>query len=278
MKKTNKIEIKKLFPKREKDCHKGTFGKVLNIAGSKQFTGASYLSSISALRVGAGYVTLASSEYVCQTVASMTPDITFLPLKNLDDLSEQLSKYNVVSIGCGLSQSNDAKKLLDFVVYEAKEKNIPTVIDADGLNILAQSDIKELGKNFVITPHQKELSRLLKVDCEKIQNNRQKYAMTATEKYGCCVILKGYNSIIATDTQIFINTTGCSALSKAGTGDILTGMIAGFLAQGCEVVNAAKLGVYIHGAVGDLYAKKYNKYSLLASEMLNFIPQILTKL
>ena len=273
-----KKEIKKILPKRGKCTNKATFGKVLNIAGSKNYTGAAYLSSLSALKVGAGYVTLASSEQVCQTVASMTPDVTFLALKNLDDLAAQLNNYGVISIGCGLSQNDDAGKLVDFIISASKELLKPTVVDADGLNLLSFMDIRELGQNFIITPHPKELSGLLKIDVEEIQSDREKYAMIAAEKYNCTVVLKGYHTVIASNDKIEINPTGGNVLSKAGTGDVLTGMIAGFLAQGTDSADAAKLGVYIHGAAGDLYAKKCGNYSLLASELLNFVPQILTKL
>lgn len=275
---TNKRYIKKLLPKREQNSNKATFGKVLNIAGSKKYTGAAYLSSVSALIVGAGYVTLASSEQVCQTVASLTPDITFLPLKNLDELAQEISKYNVISIGCGLSQDENAQKLVEFVIPIAKKLSIPTVVDADGLNIIATLQSQDLGQNFIITPHPKELSRLLKTDVDEIQAKRQRYAMLASEKYNCTVILKGNKTVIASKNSIYINNTGCSALAKAGTGDVLTGTITGFLAQGCSQKNAALLGTYIHGAAGDLYAKEYSEYSLLASELLKFIPKILTKL
>lgn len=272
------FKMKKLLPKRIQNSHKGTYGKVLNIAGSKNYTGAAYLSSLSALKVGAGYVTLASSEYVCQIVASMTPDITFLPLTNTSELDEKFNEYNVILIGCGLSQDENAQILINYVIKKAKELNKLTVIDADGLNILSKSQIKDLGENFILTPHPKELARLLNLEVEEIQNNREKYVKLASDIFNCSVILKGHNSIISSKENFYINKTGNSALSKAGTGDVLSGMIAGFLAQKCPNFDACVISTYIHGKIGEEYSKKNSQFSLLASEMLNFIPKILRKM
>ena len=271
-------KMKKLFPKRIQNSHKGTYGRILNIAGSKNYTGAAYLSSLSALRVGAGYVTLASSEYVCQIVASMTPDLTFLPLSNTNELDESLNAYDVISIGCGLSQDENAQILVKYILEKGIETNKTIIVDADALNILAKLQIKNLGQNFILTPHPKELSRLLNTDLDEIQGNREKYAKLASDIFNCTVILKGYNSIVCNKDSLYINQTGNSALSKAGTGDILTGMVSGFSAQKVSNFDACVLATYIHGKIGEEYSKKNSQYSLLASEMLNFIPKILRKM
>ena len=271
-------KIKKMLPKRNQNSHKGTFGKILNVAGSKNYTGAAYLSSISALKVGAGYVTLASSEYVCQIVASLTPDLTFLPLSNTNELDEKITDFNVILIGCGLSQSESAEILVRYILNKSKELNIPTVIDADGLNILAKLQIKNIGQNFILTPHPKELSRLLNVSVDEIQDDRVKYASLASEIFDCTVILKGHNSVICNHEKLYINKSGNSSLAKAGTGDVLAGMIAGFIAQKVSGFDASMLACYIHGKIGEEYSKQNSQYSLLASEMLNFIPKILRKM
>ena len=271
-------KIKKLLPKRIPNSHKGTYGRILNIAGSKNYTGAAYLSSLSALRVGAGYVTLASSEYVCQIVASMTPDLTFLPLSNTNELDESLNLYDVISIGCGLSQDENAQILVKYILEKGIETNKTIIVDADGLNILAKLQIKNLGQNFILTPHPKELSRLLNIDLDEIQSNREKYAKLASDIFNCTLILKGHNSIVCNKDSLYINKTGNSALSKAGTGDILTGMVSGFCAQKNSNFDACVLATYIHGKIGEEYSKKNSQYSLFASEMLNFIPKILRKM
>ena len=132
--------------------------------------------------------------------------------------------------------------------------------------------------NFVLTPHPKELSRLLNVPVDSIQQERQKYAIMASEKFDCTVVLKGFETIVVNNQNMYVNKTGNSTLAKAGTGDVLCGMIAGFIAQGCDLYDASLLSVYIHGLVGDEYAKENSPYSMLASDMLNYIPKILRKL
>ena len=270
---------------RPQNSHKGTFGKILNIAGSKKYSGAAILSSLAALKTGAGYLTLACPENVVASVSSYTPDITFLPLKVLDNgsieeeniefLTEKINEYNVVSIGCGLTCEKSVENLVLNLLTSIK---IPAVIDADGLNILANSDFNKFDFPSVITPHPKELSRLLNIGVEKIQNSREEYCIKVAEKYNTVCVLKGHNTVISNGKDVYINKSGNSSLAKAGSGDVLTGIISSFIAQGYAIFQAAVLGVYLHGLCGEIASKELTEYSVLASDLIKYIPFGIKKL
>ncbi len=259
------------LPIREQNSHKGTFGKVLNIAGSENYTGAAYLSSLAALRVGCGYVTLASSPKVVSAVSALTPDIVYLPLS---ELKNNLGNYSVVSIGCGLSVQTATAIMFKSVINELASLNIPVVIDASGLTLLSKIKGITLPEKLVITPHPAEASRLLKVEVEKILNKPDFYVKKLAKTYNCVAVLKGHNTrVVSVDGEVYVNNTGNSALAKAGSGDVLCGMITGFIAQGVELFEAAKLAVFLHGKTGELAANALTEYSVLASDLLNFIPK-----
>lgn len=272
------------FPKRLPYSHKGTYGKILNIAGSAYYAGAAILSSLSALKIGAGYVTLACPENIATAVISYTPDITIFPLKtngisstseNIYTLLKKAEDYDVISIGSGLSDNPETKKLiLDFLSKNDK----PTVIDADALNAIAASGFTELNKNTIITPHPREMSRLLNVETSEILSNREKYVLEAAKKFNCIAILKGKDTLVTDGEDIYTNKTGSSALAKAGTGDVLTGMISGLLAQSKNSLYSAAAGVYLHGLTADIAENLTTKYGLLASELIDCIPQSIMKI
>jgi hydroxyethylthiazole kinase-like uncharacterized protein yjeF len=296
--------IAALLPTRSEQSHKASFGHVINVAGSINYPGAAYLSSISALRVGAGYVTLASSLAVCERVAGLTPDLVFLPLPSahertsgllshesaaqiLSQLKQRKAKRASISIGSGLGRITQTAAATDeepadnyaffcALLHGLQQEIIPIVLDADGLNFLSRSPLT-LPENCLLTPHPKELSRLLKVPVSQIQTDRVKYAQQAATQFNAIVVLKGANTVITDGECVFINPTGNSVLSKAGTGDVLTGMITGFCAQGASPLNAACLGVYLHGLAGDLAALALSPYSMLPSDLINFIPMALIK-
>ena len=280
--KLTKEIVAKFLPQRVQISNKGTYGNVLNIAGSMFYPGAAYLSSISALKVGAGAVMLASASDVIPLVASNSPDITFLDLGQSslgtipnDALKSRAAVPNPhdVSIGCGLSTLGGTKNLVLSFLEKHIESPIPIIIDADAINILSSSNKKVFPLNSIITPHPLELSRLLEVDVKEIQSNRVKWAWEASKYFDCMVLLKGHESVIAVPNgKIFINPTGNSALSKAGAGDVLTGMISGLCAQGASLENAACLGAYLHGLCGEIASRTQGEYSVLASNLPNVIP------
>ena len=274
--------ILKMLPKRIENSHKGTYGHVLNIAGSSQYQGAALLSSLSSLRVGAGYCMLASCSDVVNTVASNTPDITFLDLgqsgygtipKDAGKFISAIANYDVVSIGCGLNQVGGVDDFVINFMRKNKTSYTPIIIDADAINIMAKEKLHSMPLNSIITPHPMELSRLMGVEVKEIQQNRAKWAWEASKEFDCIVLLKGHETVIAIPSgKIFINHTGNSALSKAGTGDVLTGMIAGFCAQGIALEEAACCAVYIHGITSEIASKSMTEYCVLASDLLKYIP------
>lgn len=263
------------LPKREQLSNKGTFGKVLNVAGSEYYTGAPYLSSISALKVGCGYVALSSSPKVLNTVALRTSDLVFIPIT---EVKKALKNYDVVSVGCGLSTDLSVSILFKSLLDSLASFEGTVIIDADGLNLLSKIKKEiELPKKLIITPHPKEASRLLDVEVEEILENPMDYVKQLTEKYGCTTVLKLHNTIVCSNEgEIYINETGNSALAKAGSGDVLTGMISGLVAQKMSEFEASKLGVYLHGRTGEIASSMLSEYSVLASDLLNYIPLAIT--
>ncbi len=241
---------------------------MLNIAGSKYMPGAAYLSSVAALKIGCGYCFLASCDEVIKAVSAQTQNIVFVPLNEI-----KKQKPDVLEIGCGITTG--AKKL--FITAIKTFCNIPVVIDADGLNILSKLDIK-LPQKTVLTPHPKEASRLLNIPLDAILNDTEYYAKEITKKYNCTTVLKTHNTVVCSKNyEIYINNTGNSALAKAGSGDVLTGMIAGLLAQGMSEFEASKAAVYLHGLVAELASAKLTEYSVMAKDVIDFIPNALAK-
>lgn len=274
----NKKIIRGLLPHRQENSNKATFGRILNIAGSKNYIGAAHLSSLAALKVGAGYLSLACPKNIVHIIASMVPEITFIPMEETiegtiskENKIKNLYEYNVVSIGCGITTNDETRKFA-FDIINGLNTTQKVIIDADGINMLSNHKGEISLKNAIITPHPKELSRLLNVPVEEISNNREKYARITSQTYECITVLKGHNSIVTNGETILINMTGSSALAKAGTGDVLTGLIAGLLAQKMQPFEAAILGTYLHGLAGDFAAKDLTKYSVLATDVIEYFP------
>jgi len=281
--------IRNLLPIRYSNSNKGTYGTVLNIAGCLSYPGAAYLSSISALKVGAGLVCLAGESNTLSIVASHTPDIIFKHLGTSEKFTipkdgvkilKDISRYKVVSIGCGLSTERPVR---DFVLKFLKNNlnsDKPFVIDADAINILSSTDSMPIPANTVITPHPLELSRIMDMDTAEIQEDRVKAASCAADYLNCIVVLKGKETVIAAPMEniVYINPTGNSALAKGGSGDVLTGMISGFAAQGLKLYDAVLLAVYLHGKTGEIASNTLTEYGVTASNLVNHIPMAIKDL
>lgn len=266
---TKEWVIKKL-PKRPKNANKGTFGKVLVIAGSENYPGAAYLCCAAAYRVGAGLVTLATPTSVKIIVSRKLPEVTFL---SLSEVFKKLSEYDVILLGPGLGQEESTIK---FVEQLLKEKLPITVIDGDGLNILSKIDNwwKIWSSNIVLTPHPGEMARLTGLTVGQIQSDRKGVAIKFAQKWKQIIVLKGANTVIASPKEdVVISPFANPVLATAGTGDVLSGIIAGFLAQGLKPFNAACLGVYIHGLAGEILKEKIGDAGILASDLLSVIPK-----
>ena len=257
------------LPVREENSNKGTFGKILNVSGSEYMTGAAYLSSVAALRTGAGYVELASHENALKAAACLSPEIVLAPV---DKIPEIIKSSTVLLIGCGISTTAQAVKLFKDTILLAEK--LPTVIDADGLNILSQNKLK-LPENVILTPHPKEASRLLDCRLEEVLENKEKSAKKISKIYNCVTVLKSHQTIITDGSTVYRNTTGNSALAKAGSGDVLAGIIAGLMAQHMDIFDASVLGVYLHGLAGDLAKNDLTAYGVLATDTIRYIPYAL---
>ena len=272
----------RLLPQRPDDGHKGTFGHALIIAGSRGFTGAAKLAAESACRSGAGLVTVATPETQQAVVAAglleamsiglpATPDDT-IATEALELALETAAERDAVGIGPGLSQS---PATIDFVRAFVAACPKPIVIDADGLNALAGKTelLQATNERAVVTPHPGEMARISGFLTEEIQSNRLASASAFAKSHRCVVVLKGRHTVIAgPGGEELVNTTGNAGLATGGTGDVLTGLIAGLLAQGCNAFDAAALGVFVHGLAGDIAADAMTQRGMIASDVCDCIP------
>jgi len=258
--------IRSVLPPRAKDGNKGTFGKVLLVCGSGNMRGAAALSLLGALRCGAGLVSLASTHEVIDSLSSTIYEALWLD-REKDDCILAAEKANAVGIGCGLGVGDETQSLVFSLL--SGETNTPLVIDADGINVLeGNADVlKKACRPIVLTPHPLEFSRLCGLSVEEIQSNREKCAKAFAKEYGVTLLLKGKDTVITDGEKVFVNPTGSSALAKGGSGDVLTGMICAFLAQGCNSIDAAAIAAYCHGMAGERLAKVYSEYGVLPSEL-----------
>ena len=266
------------LPERPLVSNKGTFGRVMVVAGSENYTGAATLTCLGALRAGAGLVTLACVPSVRAAVAAQLPEVTFLPLPEHDGaiaaesaevVARGLDGYDVLLVGPGLGQSQGVQTAVRGLLTLPLLADIPVVLDADGLNVLSR--ISHWHENVtcraVLTPHPGELGRLTRRPVAEVQANRLAIARECAEQWGQIVILKGAETIIASDEGVKLSPFANAALATAGTGDVLAGAIAGLLAQDVDRFTAAALGVYLHGAAAELYADDYGSSGLLAREL-----------
>lgn len=255
------------MPFREQNSNKGTFGKVLNFCGSENYIGAAYLASISSLKVGAGFSALASVPQVINSVSSMLPEAVFL---TREQGLEKINDFSVVLFGCGVGLNEASTKMLEDVILKIKS-NKPFILDADGLNILAETNFK-LPQNTIVTPHPLEASRLLGVSLNYVLQNLQDSAKALTSKYDCVTVLKSHRTVICDkNLEIHINQHGNSGLAKSGSGDVLSGIIAGLLAQKMSIIDATKLGVYLHSRAGEIASEELTEYSVLASDLPKYL-------
>lgn len=266
------------LPSRIQNSNKGTYGKVLNVAGSDYMTGAAYLSSVSALKIGCGYCFLYSTKNCIKAVSSQTQNVVFVPYR---ELTKQIKSANVIEIGCGLSQNLYSKHIFNKVISNI-DSLTPIVIDADGLNILAKNDkmyFKKNLKNVILTPHPKEAARLLGCSLEEILSDIQNSAKRISQKYNCVTVLKTHKTYIySPDSRDYTNTTGNNSLAKAGSGDVLTGIISGLIAQKMPLFEASCLGVYLHGLCADIAVEKLTNYCVMANDIIDFIPDAICRL
>lgn len=277
-----------LFPIRHQNTNKGNYGKFLNISGSRTMPGAAMMSTLAAMRMGAGVTTLVTPQCVADIcAANLMEAMTFPVAQNqqgsissvaVRNIEVLLAQSNACLIGCGLSVTSDTKQIVNFVIENTKSN---LIIDADGLNCIAEdvSVLEKLKVKAVITPHPGEMARLTGLTIEKLKHNAYRIAHTFAQKYNVIVVLKGHKTIIATpEGEMFENSTGNAGLAKGGSGDVLAGMIGGLLAQGFDPKYAAIGAVYLHGLIADQLSEQMSQYSMLARDIIEQIPYTLKSL
>lgn len=280
--------VRKNFSKRDNFSHKGTYGTLCTVCGSYKMPGAAIMAAKSALRCGVGKINMCIPKSIYRTVSTNLVEPIFtcllekksgnLSSKCIKSLNESLKNSTACVIGCGLSNSLDIKRIV-FNILKNYKGNI--LLDADGINAISDNInvLKATNSKIVLTPHPGEMARLLKVDIKYINQNREDIARKFALDNKVVLVLKGAETIVAKeDGTLFKNTTGNPGMARAGMGDVLSGMIASFLAQGMNPIHAAISGVFIHGFAGDICKEKYSEVSMSTLDLINELPSIFLKL
>ncbi len=272
------------FPKRSKSAHKGTNGKLLNIAGCLNYNGAAAMSTMSALRSGVGLCALATPRSVINIAASKLNEATYIPLpetedgfakgSSVDTILHSFDRVTTILVGCGMGNRKSTRKIVEAVVRNA---SCPIIIDADGINSISENiDIlKERKSEIIITPHVMEFSRINGMPVPDIQRDRINAAKRFSEKYGVITVLKGCNTVIASpDGTCYVNTCGNVGLAKGGSGDVLAGIIGAMAAQGIAPLTAAVSGVYCHARAADMLLQELPTEAILPTDIINALPKV----
>ena len=265
---------KNIIKKRSKYSHKGDFGRVTIIAGSENFTGAAYISTMSAVRSGAGLVTLCTKKSIVDILKSKLVEAMSMSYED-NTFDNVISNSDSIAMGPGMGNN-------EFTLTRVKDilskEGCPVVLDADALNVLKGNLelLKNSNRKIVITPHMGEMSRLTDINIKELVENRIDIAVKFAKEHDVIVLLKGYNTIITDGNEVYINSTGNSKMASGGMGDALTGIIASFIGQGYDVFKAAILGAYIHGYCGDVLSK--DMFCVNASHIIEKLPYIVETL
>ena len=267
-----------LLPDRDPFAHKGSFGKLLLLCGSRGYTGAASLAAMGALRSGAGLVFLGVPESIYAIEAVKLTEPVVFPLPDRDgmlavdavkEVADRLCQMDAVLIGPGLGQSEGTLAVLETVMASS----LPVVVDADGINLLSKHKYLLRGRSAptILTPHEGEFKRLM----GPVVQDRQASAMEAARQLGCIMVLKGHHTLIADGAGCYQNTTGNPGMAVGGSGDVLAGMIVSLLGQGLAPLEAAACAVWLHGAAGDRCAQQLGQYGMLPTDMLGELPRLM---
>lgn len=271
--------VQALLPERDENAHKGNFGKLLLLCGSRGYTGAAYLSAMGALRAGAGLVFLGVPESIYAIEAVKLNEAIVFPLPDQDGtlseaaieaLSPRLPGMDAVLIGCGLGQSPGTEAVVRWVLERAQ---CPVVLDADGINLISghRDLLRGRSSATILTPHDGEFARL----GYSVGSDRMASARRAAQELGCILVLKGHRSCITDGQREYINGTGNPGMAVGGSGDLLAGIIVSLLGQGLPPLEAAACGCWLHGKAGDLCAARLGQYGMLPTDMLSILPRLL---
>lgn len=275
------------LPKRVSDTHKGDYGKVGIVGGSGGMLGAVYMSSMSALRTGSGLVYSFVPEAISEPMQIKSVENIVIPLEDrgrgffcensFAGIEDRLQSLDVVAVGPGMGRNPETSGFLELLTENFKGS---LVVDADGIYHLKKLKCilgKSRGK-LVITPHMAEFANFLDVELCEIERNRELYAVETAKRYGLTVVLKGHETLVTDGNEVYANKTGNPGMATAGSGDVLTGIIASLVGQGIEILEAAKLGVYIHGLSGDIASQVKGEYGLLARDIIESIPEAIMEI
>ncbi|MBI3006289.1 MAG: NAD(P)H-hydrate dehydratase [Ignavibacteriales bacterium] len=273
-------DVQSLLPRRPVTSHKYSVGKVFVLAGSKGLTGAAAMCSMAAMRSGAGAVVLGTPESVYPVLARKLNEVMVMPLPStaegslageaFDRIREKIEWANVIVVGPGLSQNPETQSLIRKVVHSSSGK---ILLDADGLNAVGLKELKLSKADIILTPHTGEFGKLFKMTSLEAEHDRVEVSRKAAHSVGQSLVLKGAPTATASrDGFVYLNSTGNPGMATAGAGDVLSGIIAGLWAQGMKTVEAAYSGVYLHGLAGDLGKKKFGERSLMAMDLIDFLP------
>lgn len=273
-----------LMPPRKAESNKGSYGRVLCVCGSVGMAGAAYLCASAALRTGAGLVEVLTPEENRVIIQTLLPEaivsVYDKDSPSIEQIDACLTRANAVVCGCGLGVGSASRALLGRVLRKVQ---VPTVLDADALNIISKSPtLLKYAANKIITPHPMEMSRLCAQDVSDINADRESVCSDFAESHSLICVLKGHRTVVSDGKSVFINTSGNSGMATAGSGDVLAGIIGGILAQNTEgkldMLQAASLGVYVHGLCGDAAAQKLGEYSVIASDIVANLPDVLKEI
>ncbi|MBM3167450.1 MAG: NAD(P)H-hydrate dehydratase [Chloroflexi bacterium] len=284
--------VRSALPKRPRAANKGTFGRLLVVAGSINYIGAAYLACMGAARVGTGLVTLSTAQGIQPIMASKLTEVTYAPLPEAEAgiiaseaapvLRELLEGYDALLVGCGLGQKRPVMEFVEATLFDLPEAGCPAlVLDADALNTLARVENwwQKLTQDAILTPHPGEMARLAGISLEEVQGNRLAVARKAAGEWHKVVVLKGaYTIVAAPDGRARISQMANPGLASAGTGDVLAGAIAGLVAQGVSLFDAAACGVYLHGRAGEMVRQEVGDAGMLASDLLPVLPKVIVEL
>lgn len=268
-----------MLPDRDPWGHKGSFGKILLLCGSRGFTGAAYLAAMGALRCGAGltFLGVPESVYAIEAVKLNEPVVFPLPddegklsFLAVAEIEKRLPQMDAVLVGCGLGQSRGTFSVVKAVLEQAK---CPVVVDADGINVLAEHKDILRGRKYptILTPHDGEFLRF----GGTVGADRMASAAFFAREWNCILLLKGHETCITDGTTAYLNPTGNPGMAVGGSGDVLAGVITALLGQGLEPLEAAACGAWLHGAAGDLCAQEIGQYGMLPTDMLQRLPRLL---
>jgi len=276
--------VNNIIPRREKDTHKGTYGRVGVMGGCKEMTGAVILASKACLRSGSGLVYAIVPESIMSIVQTLVIESICIPIKDastgcfkkssLEFIKDAISRVDCLVLGPGMGVDEERIEIIKEIL-EFTDK--PVVLDADGINCISKDRNKKalLSRKCatVITPHPAELARLLDVTVKEIQSNRVEYCRLASKKYNVITVLKGHNTVISSpEGHTFINITGNPGMATAGSGDVLSGMIGSLIGQKVKTLDAVIAAVFLHGLAGDIGAKEKGEYGLIAGDIVENIP------